>query len=280
MTDDLYPMIEAPRDGTKVVLVRRLFADPALASNPAVWRDGWWHYKNLKGDACAVQDESLRGWKPYLGAVRLDHLSRNDAGRQQRLAELAKRLEIKQRVQQLREQNKAKQTAFNERVIAAYNAGQSNGQIAAAEGTTRGTISGIVGRAGDKITRPKGRGADRIKRQVARQQSAAIDQKLGVTSRFAVVPGPHGTHRVSKVTARDLPEIVEPRAASNCKLTELDDTKCAWPLGDPRDPDFRYCGATVTYKGYCAEHDRAAHNKAPSQGRVNAPFKTSGLRLR
>lgn len=32
--------------------------------------------------------------------------------------------------------------------------------------------------------------------------------------------------------------------------------ECVWPIGDPRDPDFHFCGAeTKEYNGsYCAEH--------------------------
>ena len=31
---------------------------------------------------------------------------------------------------------------------------------------------------------------------------------------------------------------------------------CQWPIGDPADPDFRYCRAPVARPGepYCAEH--------------------------
>ena len=38
-------------------------------------------------------------------------------------------------------------------------------------------------------------------------------------------------------------------------LTELKATSCRWPLGDPNDPDFSFCGKeAVPGKPYCATH--------------------------
>ena len=38
--------------------------------------------------------------------------------------------------------------------------------------------------------------------------------------------------------------------------TPLAPAQCRWPLGDPREPDFRFCRAPVARSGepYCAEH--------------------------
>ena len=38
-------------------------------------------------------------------------------------------------------------------------------------------------------------------------------------------------------------------------LTELKANSCRWPLGDPNDPDFSFCGKeAVPGKPYCATH--------------------------
>jgi hypothetical protein len=35
---------------------------------------------------------------------------------------------------------------------------------------------------------------------------------------------------------------------------------CKWPLGDPGEKDFRFCGDPARSGGvYCVEHDAAAH---------------------
>lgn len=41
-------------------------------------------------------------------------------------------------------------------------------------------------------------------------------------------------------------------------------TKCLWPIGDPRHPDFHFCGgAAVEGKPYCAEHCARAYITRP-----------------
>lgn len=51
--------------------------------------------------------------------------------------------------------------------------------------------------------------------------------------------------------------------AGNVKLTELDSHTCRWPIGDPRDDDFCFCGKRVrTGQTYCDEHSAMAYVKA------------------
>ena len=48
----------------------------------------------------------------------------------------------------------------------------------------------------------------------------------------------------------------------NISLTELDNHTCRWPLGDPKDPDFHFCGRKVkTGQTYCEEHSAIAYVK-------------------
>lgn len=48
----------------------------------------------------------------------------------------------------------------------------------------------------------------------------------------------------------------------NISLTELDNHTCRWPLGDPKDPDFHFCGRKVkTGQTYCDEHSAIAYVK-------------------
>lgn len=54
-------------------------------------------------------------------------------------------------------------------------------------------------------------------------------------------------------------------------LLDLNDSCCHWPVGDPDQPDFFYCGAVVVqeagerYRPYCPSHTRRAHD--PARGR-------------
>lgn len=53
-----------------------------------------------------------------------------------------------------------------------------------------------------------------------------------------------------------------------CSILELDETRCRWPIGDPRDAAFCFCGAT-TEPGYiyCAHHTIIAYVPAEWRGR-------------
>ena len=47
------------------------------------------------------------------------------------------------------------------------------------------------------------------------------------------------------------------------KLVELDSHTCRWPIGDPRDEDFCFCGKSVhAGQTYCDEHSQIAYVKA------------------
>ncbi len=50
---------------------------------------------------------------------------------------------------------------------------------------------------------------------------------------------------------------------------------CEWPIGDPGEPDFRFCGKKALNAGpYCAEHESRAHvaqlARRPAAGRTAA----------
>lgn len=60
--------------------------------------------------------------------------------------------------------------------------------------------------------------------------------------------------------------VPEPQAQSGREnevaILGLSERKCRWPLGDPRDPDFRFCGAGVTEgEPYCIKHARLAYQQ-------------------
>lgn len=58
--------------------------------------------------------------------------------------------------------------------------------------------------------------------------------------------------------------ISEKSVGSNAclKLTELDNHTCRWPIGDPRDDDFCFCGKKVrSGQTYCEEHAAIAFVK-------------------
>ena len=52
-------------------------------------------------------------------------------------------------------------------------------------------------------------------------------------------------------------------AEQRVKLINLDSHTCRWPIGDPRDDDFCFCGKKVRAgQTYCDEHSMLAYVKA------------------
>jgi hypothetical protein len=59
------------------------------------------------------------------------------------------------------------------------------------------------------------------------------------------------------------PLRIEP-GRPNSRLVALSDltlTTCRWPIGDPHDEGFRFCGAPCV-ENYCTDHNRIAHRRA------------------
>ncbi len=53
-------------------------------------------------------------------------------------------------------------------------------------------------------------------------------------------------------------------------LLELDHTNCHWPIGDPLQPNFFFCGGkSLTDHSYCVHHCRIAYQ--PASDRRRAP---------
>jgi GcrA cell cycle regulator len=61
----------------------------------------------------------------------------------------------------------------------------------------------------------------------------------------------------------------QPRLHSQpCSLLELDSTRCRFPIGDPREADFHFCGGlTLEASVYCPYHMRLSYNARP----IHAP---------
>jgi GcrA cell cycle regulator len=90
-------------------------------------------------------------------------------------------------------------------------------------------------------------------------------------------PRPHGHMlRVSRPSVRgntalahayELEAEAEPELVDNVipmgqrrTLLELTESTCHWPIGDPGQPDFFFCGGqTVANLPYCAYHSRVAY---------------------
>ena len=86
-------------------------------------------------------------------------------------------------------------------------------------------------------------------------------------------PMMRGNTALAHAPAYDYDVVPEPEYVENvipigqrCTLLELDQEKCHWPIGDPGQPDFFFCGGkTGTGIPYCGYHARVAYQ--PPQAR-------------
>jgi GcrA cell cycle regulator len=65
------------------------------------------------------------------------------------------------------------------------------------------------------------------------------------------------------------PEPVKPETMKCCTLLQLTNMTCRFPIGDPKDADFHFCGNDIAGDGcvYCAYHTRISYT-TPAQRRA------------
>ena len=98
--------------------------------------------------------------------------------------------------------------------------------------------------------------------------TAEIAKNLGMSKNSII-----GKVQRLNLTARSSPIKTEPvlkkkappKKVGIVRLIDLKINTCRWPIGDPKDEDFHFCGEpTVTGKPYCLVHCQEAYlNMAP-----------------
>jgi GcrA cell cycle regulator len=90
---------------------------------------------------------------------------------------------------------------------------------------------------------------------------------LAMDTRPAPAPAP-------RVAAEDVVIPISERVT----IMDLRESMCRWPLGDPTNPDFRYCGAKMQIGAgpYCLSHARIAYQ--PVQDRRREREKRAAIR--
>jgi GcrA cell cycle regulator len=147
--------------------------------------------------------------------------------------------------------------------------GLSASQIASelANGITRNAVIGKVHRLGL---------SGRVKSPVPAQARPRPKTRSEDEERSPSIPVTHGNLALA-IEARPAPAPA-PRAAGvdvvvpiceRVSIMDLRESMCRWPLGDPTNADFRYCGAkNHTGLGpYCAHHARIAYQPAQDRRR-------------
>lgn len=93
----------------------------------------------------------------------------------------------------------------------------------------------------------------------------------------ATLNRPSNDQRATKIVARERSPVVAPTPVSmreelipikGIALTELREGTCRWPIGDPKQEGFKFCGCSSTPgMSYCDHHTRLAY-QASTRGRI------------
>jgi len=88
---------------------------------------------------------------------------------------------------------------------------------------------------------------------IKRKDGEDEDEGVATTNVAAVEASPPA---VQKVPAKPVPE----RKSGGATILNLTERMCKWPIGDPRDKDFHFCGkASHGNFPYCIEHAQIAY---------------------
>jgi GcrA cell cycle regulator len=175
-----------------------------------------------------------------------------------------------------------------------WNDGLSASQVAAelGAGITRNAVIGKIHRLG-LAERAKTTAAPRLRPQKPAPRSAAPTGASGGASTLRAAGGNHvatpGGPVVMGNVALAFSPVARPAAtpmtrpeeevvvpiSERVTLMELRESMCRWPMGDPTNPEFRFCGAHAPIGGgpYCAHHSRVAYQPAQERRRLRETAK-------
>ncbi|KQT52163.1 MULTISPECIES: GcrA family cell cycle regulator [unclassified Aureimonas] len=147
------------------------------------------------------------------------------------------------------------------------------------EGRARPASSGVL--AASELV-----GADELNTVIVEESDVSVEEAVVIPATLRVVASPSAPRsapRVDGATAFKIEpdeELVigdlQPRVpgevvpiSRNLTLVQLSDRTCKWPLGDPLQADFRFCGNhSNDASPYCAYHARLAFQPVSERRRV------------
>ena len=156
-------------------------------------------------------------------------------------------------------------------LVELYNKGYSYGKIAEVVGRSRNAIAGQMTKVRGKGT--YGIGPMRVRpgsRKLLPQTVKVKLQQKAPVRRPPVLGFKKPPTPILDVVIADSAPVT---------LINLKPHHCKYPIGDPRDEEFRYCGKTrKSNHPYCAEHHRATVQPFPVRRPTSGHFRASGGR--
>jgi GcrA cell cycle regulator len=152
-----------------------------------------------------------------------------------------------------------------------WNDGLSASQIAGElGGVTRNAVIGKVHRLGlSGRAKAPSVSAPRVRKAAPRQQTTMRTVSMSSMSRGNTALA-HQSQPVVQyhVETRPMEEVVVPMSR-RVQIMELKEAMCKWPIGDPTQQDFVYCGADCNFgTPYCTYHSAIAYQPASERRRT------------
>ncbi|MCP4072992.1 MAG: GcrA cell cycle regulator [Hyphomicrobiales bacterium] len=153
------------------------------------------------------------------------------------------------------------------RLTKLWSEGLSASQVAAElGGVTRNAVIGKIHRLGlSGRDKPASKSGTRQKRTVRANGYSRVSRSTPRTAKS------HGTENSSRTSARNFEPVVDLVAPEplRIKLVNLTESTCKWPLGDPQEADFSFCGHSIkTDTPYCEYHCKLAYQPITERRRV------------
>jgi GcrA cell cycle regulator len=163
-----------------------------------------------------------------------------------------------------------------------WNDGLSASQIAGElGGVTRNAVIGKVHRLGlSGRAKTPSSAAARPRKAVTRAPAGFSGHAPATRGATALSPRPRPAPEAQIQPRVELldPDVVVP-FSERVTIMELRENMCRWPMGDPVNPDFRFCGLkTDAGVPYCAYHCRIAYQPANDRRREREQERRAQLR--
>jgi GcrA cell cycle regulator len=136
-------------------------------------------------------------------------------------------------------------------------------------GLTRNAVIGKAHRL--KLSVQKAAEAGGMARVAGGMGAIKSSRKRVMMRALPTVPPPVTVLRpvpTAKDIFRSLEGIGGVKRSEGVAVTKVGERHCRWPVGDPRSPDFRFCGCTA-HEGlpYCVDHARVAYQNVGKRTR-------------
>ncbi len=147
--------------------------------------------------------------------------------------------------------------------------GLTTGEIGKRLGVSKNSIVGKVHRLGlSGRPSPIKKKEDNNSTTTPAQPVAEVEKKT--TTKEKTEKKVTKTQVAPKEEKEEVVETIKPQELNKSKhhhgktmLTDLDNHTCRWPIGDPKDENFHFCGKKVRLgQTYCDEHANIAYVKA------------------